>query len=686
MKKSADFLIEIHTEELPPKALLRMAKAFLNEITERLKKSELAFTEAQFFATPRRLAVLVNELTPKQADTQVERKGPAIEAAFDKDGKPTPACAGFARSCGITPEQLITIKNDSGAWVGFKQHVTGKTAQELLPTIVQQALTALPIPKRMRWGSSTVEFIRPVHAVIMLYGSDVIDTEILGCKTGRKTQGHRFLSKGWLEIKKPADYVGVLERNYVLADFDKRKEKIRAAAKTANPQVNIQEDLLDEVTGLVEWPVAICGNFDAAFLTVPQEALISAMQDHQRYFPVVDADGKLLPQFVAISNIESKKVSQVIAGNERVLRARLSDAAFFFEVDKKHSLASRVDNLKNVVFQNKLGTMHDKAVRLSKLAAFIAKKIGSDQVAAKQAGLIAKTDLTTELVGEFPELQGIAGYYYALNDGENPAIARALTEQYMPRFSGDALPATDLGYALAMADRLDTLVGVFGINQPPTGDKDPFGLRRAALGILRILIEKELNLDLRELLEFTAKNYTVKLDNQNVVSDVLNFMLERLKPLYQEQGITADVFAAVFALNITEPYDIHRRIQAVQAFKKLSAAESLSVANKRVSNILAKYESEISSRAIDEKLFESDAERVLATKLKEQQIKIGDLSETAQYQELLSQLSHLREPVDDFFDNVMVMTDDKAKRENRLLLLKQLRELFLHVADIALLQ
>lgn len=686
---NADFLVEIHTEELPPKALQRLGKVFLSEIEDKLRKTDLNFTGSRFFATPRRLAVLINNLAPKQADSEVERKGPAVEAAFDKNGEPTQACIGFARSCNVSPKELMTIKNNTGSWVGFRQKVAGKTVQQLLPSIVQQALAALPIPKRMRWGDKNVEFVRPVHSVIMLYGDEIIDAEILGCKTGRKTRGHRFMSKKeWIEIKKPNTYATQLAKEYVIVDFNERKEKIRLEAQALNSEVNIQENLLDEVTGLVEWPVAICGKFDEKFLAVPQEALISAMQDHQRYFPIVNKSGKLLPQFIAISNIESKDKAHVIAGNERVLRARLSDAAFFFEKDKKQTLESRIPALKNIIFQAKLGTLYDKAERLSHLTMLIADQLGVNTNKAKQLAFLAKTDLTTELVGEFPELQGVAGYYYAyLVDGLNQEDAKALYEQYRPRFANDELPVTLLGKTLAIADRIDTLVGVFGINQQPTGDKDPFGLRRAAIGILRILIEGKHNLDLQELLQSALKKYSsIKLENQHVVEDVLTFMLDRLKPLYLEQGISADVFAAVSALNLTKPYDIHCRIQAVQAFKKLAEAESLSVANKRVSNILSKYDNEISLAAIDEKLFEVDAERVLAAKLKEQQNSAETLSKDAQYQELLSQLAHLREPVDNFFDQVLVMTEDKPRRENRLLLLKQLRELFLHVADIALLQ
>ncbi len=686
MSKHADFLVEIHTEELPPKALLRLAKSFLFEMETRLRKSELQFGETQFFATPRRLAVLVKNLVEKQDDAETERKGPALAAAFDSSGNPTPACVGFARSCNVDPKKLITIKNAAGEWVGFRQKVKGKKVQELLPEMVQQSLAALPIPKRMRWGDNTVEFVRPVHSVILLYGMNVIKATILGCKAGRKTRGHRFHSKKWIDIKKPSDYAETLEKNYVIADFETRKNKIRALATKKNAEVNIREELLEEVTGLVEWPVAFSGNFDKKFLNVPQEALISAMEDHQRYFPVIDKNGKLQSEFVAISNIESKNPKQVITGNERVLRARLSDAAFFFDVDKKLTLESRLENLKHVIFQNKLGTVFEKAERISALAAFIANEIGLNQKLAKRAGLLAKTDLTSELVGEFPELQGIAGYYFAVNDDEDPAVANALREQYRPRFSGDTIPASDMGCVVALSDRIDTLVGVFGINQQPTSEKDPFALRRASLGVLRILIEKKWDLDLRELLQFAVKNYVVKFENPNVVDDVLNFMLERLKNNYQEQGVSSDIFASVHALNISKPYDIHRRIFAVQTFKKLPEADSLSIANKRVNNILSQYKENISLLFVNEQLFENDYEKTLALKLKNQQKNVNVLLEARKYQESLAELAKLREPVDNFFDHVMVMTEEKAVRENRLLLLKQLRELFLQVADIALLQ
>ncbi len=691
--KNNFFLIEILTEELPPKTLQRLAKNFLEEVQIRLTKAELAFSEIQFFVTPRRLALQIKKLAARQPNSTVERKGPSLEAAFDLDGKPTPACVGFARSCGVEPAQLATIKNQQGAWVGFQQAMAGKTAQELLPTIVQQALIALPIAKRMRWGNSTVEFVRPVHSVVMLYGAEIINAEILGKRTGRETQGHRFHSKGKVTITSSARYAKILASKYVLADFSLRAQKIRQQAEDIvkeslgkSAHVLIDEKLLDEVTGLVEWPVAVCGSFEEHFLTVPQEVLISAMQDHQRYFPVVDQHGKLLPHFVAISNIESRDMQRVITGNERVLRARLSDAAFFFEMDKKHNLASRIDGLKNSVFQAKLGSLYDKAQRISQLAIFIANTLSVDSEQAKRAALLSKADLLTDMVGEFPGLQGTAGYYYALHDGEPQAVADAINEQYMPRFSGDSLPETKLGCVLAMADRIDTLIGIFGINQAPTGDKDPFGLRRAALGVLRILIEKKLNLDLKELLQQGLDGYAGRLINHNVIEQVLNFMQERLKFWCQEQATTADVFAAVAALGITKPYDMYRRIQAVQAFKKLPEAESLSVANKRVSNILAKYSNEISAKRIDENLFEHDIEKIMVARLNEKNDLIVLLSQSANYAEILAQLANLRKPVDDFFDKVLVMADDKAVRENRLLMLKKLRELFLRVADIALLQ
>ncbi|MCD6039289.1 MAG: Glycyl-tRNA synthetase beta subunit [Gammaproteobacteria bacterium] len=689
----ADFLVEIHTEELPPKLLQCLASHFSQEIQSGLIKEKLSFTAAQYYATPRRLAVLVKKLSAQQPDIEIERKGPALAAAYDPQGKPTQACLGFARSCGVAPEALLTIKNKQGEWVGLRQSIPGKTVQELLPVLVTQAVAALPCPKRMRWGDNQVEFIRPVHSIILLYGKEIIPAEILGTSSDRKTRGHRFHSKGWTTILSPASYSTTLAKKYVLVDFNERKEKIRQqitqlVSESLGSQAHamIEEELLDEVTGLVEWPVALCGSFDASFLAVPQEALISAMQDHQRYFPILDEHNQLLPYFITISNIESKNAKQVIIGNERVLRARLSDAAFFFMVDKKQKLANRVESLKNIIFQNKLGTLYDKSKRVAQLAATIAGYLGIDIQAAKHAGSLAKADLTTQLVSEFPELQGTAGYYYALHDGEPEIIAKAIKEHYFPRFSGDVLPTSSLSCALAIADRIDTLVGIFGIQEAPTGDKDPFGLRRAALGVLRIIIERKINLDIRELLQAAIQNYSIKLQNADTMKQVLQFIFDRLKPWYQEQGIATDVFSAVAALRITAPYDFHCRIQAVQAFQKLPEAQALSAANKRVSHILDKYTQEITAKIVDVALFEQEAEKILAEKLQELDRTIPLLAQSENYPSVLIQLATLREPVDIFFDKVMVMTDDKKCRENRLLLLKNLRRLFLYVADVALLQ
>jgi glycyl-tRNA synthetase beta chain len=691
-----DFLVEIHTEELPPKSLYTLATYFSKEIQARLTKEGFFYGEVKFFATPRRLAVLIKNLQNKQADTQIERKGPALVAAYDASGSPTPACVGFARSCNVSTDELFTIKNSQGEWVGYIQKVLGKTIQEIAPVIVTQALAALPVAKKMRWGNTSVEFVRPIHSVILLYGKEIISATILGVETNRKTRGHRFHSKDWITITEPINYEKKLAEHFVLADFEMRKEKIRQQiidcvnhAVGEEAHAVIQEELLDEVTSLVEWPVALCGQFDQRFLAVPQEALISSMQDHQRYFPVVDLQNKLLPYFITISHIESKDPTRIIRGNERVLCARLSDAAFFFTVDKKQKLIDRVDALKNSVFQNKLGTLYDKAERIALLTAKIASHIKIDEAIAKRAGLLAKADLTTQLVGEFPELQGTAGYYYALHDGEPETLANALREHYLPRFSGDALPTTLLGCAVALSDRLDTLVGVFGIQQAPTGDKDPFGLRRAALGILRILIEKELNFDLKELLQAALKNYhlvKLELEDTELIQTILSFMMERLKPWYQEQNISSDIFAAVTALNITKPYDIHRRIKALQLFKKSPEAEALSIANKRISQILNKYTEKMTIQSVNPDLFKQEAERLLAKKIQELDAEIAVLKKSENYSGMLIALAKLREPIDLFFDKVMVMVDDKTQRENRLLLLKKLRELFLSVADMALLQ
>jgi glycyl-tRNA synthetase beta chain len=716
MNKQDDFLVEVQTEELPPKSLLALGKAFSKQIQEQLQKSELTYQKIKFFATPRRLAILITQLLANQPNQMIERRGPARLAAFDLEGRPTRACIGFARSCEVAPEALITIKNSQGEWVGYHQIIPGKSVAELMPVLVEQALINLPMPKRMRWGSGNTSFIRPIHSIVMLYGDQVIEGMILGFNTGRVTHGHRFLAPGAITIPHAAAYESLLAtEGFVIADFELRREKIKEQAvqilkdkiATAGKVVfSTQADdleLLNEVTGLVEWPIALCGQIDPQFLAMPKEVLVSSMQDHQRYFPVVDSQSqdKLLPYFVMISNVPALEENRVIQGNERVLRARLADAAFFYDADKKENLEHRIDHLKGIIFQARLGTLYDKAERLSKLAAMVAitMKINSikalrekmlvetEAIYASRAGWLAKTDLTTHMVSEFPELQGIMGYYYALHDEESESVAIALKEQYMPRFSGDHLPNHSVGQALALADRIDTLVGAFGINQQPTGDKDPYGLRRAAVGIIRILIENKIDMDLNEAIAFAISCYTFKLDNKETMLHILNFILERLRSWYIEQKhVSADVFASVAALNITNPLDIDRRIQAVRAFKNLAEAKALSIANKRVSNILAKYEEVIEHKEINHDFFESLPEKELARQLEEKSKAIEHLYPLQKYENILIQLAELHQPIDDFFEQVMVMTEDKLRRENRILLLQHLRKLFTKVADIALLQ
>jgi glycyl-tRNA synthetase beta chain len=684
-----DFLVEIQTEELPPKSLLTLAEAFRLQLVAQLEKANLAFKASHYFATPRRLAVYVTELAATQPDQVVERKGPALAVAFDANGNPSPACVGFAKSCGVTAKELQTIKTEQGEWVGFQQQVQGKSVIELLPAMVEQALAALPISKRMRWGASDVQFVRPVHSVIMLYGDTIVPANILGCAAGRTTSGHRFHATEIIPIPHAAEYEELLKtKGHVIVDVEKRRELIKQLAHDCMNGVDLSDtELLNEVTGLVEWPVAFCGTFDNEFLQLPREILITSMKDHQRYFPVINPNDTttLLPHFVTISNIYSKDPERVVHGNERVLRARLSDAAFFYAEDKKESLTKRIDRLKGIVFQAKLGTLYDKAERVSQLAVFIADQIGADTGHTKAAAMLAKTDLTTNLVGEFPELQGVMGSYYAAHDGLSNDIVVAMREQYLPRFAGDSLPVSRVGLALALADRIDTLVGAFSINQIPTGDKDPYGLRRAALGVLRIIIETKLDLDLKVLIANALTHFPATSENKAMTSQIVTFMQERLRAWYQDQGITPDVFAAVAALNITNPLDADERIKAVQAFKKLTEAGALSAANKRVSNILAK-ETVMSDGLIQSVLFEHDAERVLAEQVDKQHKTIATLVAAKRYDQVLLQLSTLRQPVDDFFDQVMVMTDDKPKRDNRILLLNKLRGLFLQVADIALLQ
>jgi len=681
-----DFFVEIGTEELPPKALKTLATAFADNLKAELAKLELSHADVQWYAAPRRLAVRINELAAQQADKVVEKRGPALSAAYDAEGKPTKAAQGWAAGCGITVEQAEKLETDKGAWLLHKAQVIGAASVSLLPDVVSQALAKLPIAKPMRWGNSTAEFIRPVHTIVMLYGKDVVPATILGRTSGNQTHGHRFHAPGKVTINHADNYLAVLRDAHVVADFAERKafiaDGVAKVAAELNGKALMDDALLEEVTSLVEWPVVLVGSFEQSFLQVPAEPLISTMKDNQKYFPLLDQHGKLLNKFIFVTNIASKDPQQIIGGNEKVVRPRLSDAQFFFNTDRKSKLADRLESLKTVLFQQQLGTLAEKSERISKVAGFIAAKIGAEQHAAERAGLLSKTDLMTNMVGEFPEVQGIMGMHYARLDGEDEAVALALNEQYMPRFAGDELPSRLEGAAVAIADKLDTLVGIFGIGQAPKGDKDPFALRRAAIGALRIMVEKQLPLDLVDAIAFSQQTFGSKLSNANVAADVLDFMLGRFRAWYQDEGYRVDVIQAVLARRPTNPSDFDRRVKAVAAFRKLDAAEALAGANKRVANILAKVEGHIPD-VVDAGLLQEEAEQALHSAISAEQLyQAGQHG----YAESLAHLASMREVIDQFFDKVMVNADDGGVRANRQALLKQLRELFLQVADISVLQ
>ena len=685
-----DFLFELGTEELPPKALKSLSQALEKEVVNGLKElfgkqaaDVFSDTTVNSYAAPRRLAIVINNLADEVPSSTFMMQGPPARIAFDADGNPTKALEGFARKCSTTVDQL----EDVDGKMSFRQELPAKAISKELPSIVEQALSKLPIPKRMRWGDSRTEFVRPVKWLVMLLGDEVIDCEILGLKSGRVTRGHRFHYNQEIELNNANEYLENLESvGKVMADFEERREKIRAQVIAEGELIHgiaqIDEDLLDEVTGLNEWPVALTGRFDQRFLDVPSQALISSMKEHQKYFHVMDNSGKLMPFFITIANIESTDPQQVIHGNEKVIRPRLADAAFFFETDKKRTLESRIDDLNNIVFQKDLGTLHDKAVRVAALAKHIAATLGQDESKAERAAMLAKTDLMTDMVFEFPDLQGLMGYHYALNDGEDEGVALAQNEQYMPRFAGDVLPESEPGIAVALADRLDTLTGLFGINQPPTGSKDPFALRRASLGILRIIVERKLDLDLADLIQVAADNHNDLPARKGIETKVTDFMLERFRAWYDDEGIAVEVYLAVHALKPTKPLEFDQRVQAVSHFRTLSEAQALAAANKRVSNILSKQDGEVGD-SVSEALLQEDAEKALAKAVAAKQSELAPLVAAGDFKSVLEQLAELRPTVDTFFDDVMVMADDESVRNNRLALLKQLRNLFLGVADIS---
>mgnify|MGYP000998217169 FL=1 len=684
-----NFLVEIGTEELPPKALKTLATSFADNVEAELNQAGLTFDKIEWFAAPRRLAVKVLNLATQQPSKEIEKRGPAVSAAFDSEGKPTKAAEGWARGCGISVEQAERIATDKGEWLVHRAKIEGQPTKNLLNDIVANALAKLPIPKPMRWADKTVQFIRPVHTVTMLLGDELIEGEILGVASARTIRGHRFLGEKEFEIQHADQYPQLLrEKGSVVADFNERKTEIlsksQAKATALGGVADIEESLLEEVTSLVEYPNVLAAKFEERFLAVPAEALVYTMKGDQKYFPIYDKDGKLLPHFIFVSNINPEDPTAIIEGNEKVVRPRLTDAEFFFKTDLKQKLVDRLPRLETVLFQQQLGTLKDKTDRIEQLAGEIAKQIGADEAKAKRAGLLSKCDLMTNMVFEFTDTQGVMGMHYARHDGEDEEVAVALNEQYMPRFAGDELPKSLVASAVALADKFDTLTGIFGIGQAPKGSADPFALRRAALGALRIIVEKNLPLDLEDLVKKSAALFGDKLTNQNVVADVVDFMLGRFRAWYQDEGIAVDVIQAVLARRPTRPADFDARVRAVSHFRTLDSAEALAAANKRVANILAKAEGDIG--AIDVALCVEPAEQVLAQSVLSLAKEVQPLIAQGEYTAVLDKLAGLRQPVDNFFDNVMVNAEDAKLRQNRLAILNTLQGLFLQVADISLLQ
>jgi len=686
-------LIELGTEELPPKSLKTLAIAFFDSIRTQLNDHDLAYVDIKWFATPRRLAVQVIELTDKQADKEVEKRGPAVNVAFDDEGQPSKAAMGWARSNGITVEQAERLITPKGEWLLHKAIVPGKTIAELIPNMVTTALNKLPIAKPMRWGAERIQFLRPVHTLTMMYGERIITGSALGVNSSNQVQGHRFHHQGLITINHANDYQTELAKAFVEVDYQARQEKIIAQIKTVADDISavalIDDELLEEVTSLVEWPVTLVGTFDEDFLNVPAEPLIYSMKDHQKYFPVTNSAGELVNKFIFVANIESKDPQQVIFGNEKVIRPRLADAEFFFKTDKKQTLASRLEKLESVLFQKQLGTLKVKSERIATLSMVIAEQLGENAEQAYRAGLLSKTDLLSDMVQEFPQVQGTMGKYYAINDGEDSVVAQALEDQYRPRYAGDSLPEANIGCAVAISDKIDSLVGIFGINQPPKGDKDPFALRRAAIGVIRIIIEKQLNLDLyvliRESIALFGGIAGNKLSNEDTADNVLDFIMGRFRAFYQEQGISVDVIQAVLAKKPSAPLDFEKRIKAVSFFGNLPEAATLAAANKRVGNILAKFDGELYD-AFKAELATEQAEKDLAQTFQRISLEVAPLMAARNYQAALTELAALKTPIDTFFDSVMVMTDDEAVKVNRLTLLNEIRNSFFAIADISVLQ
>ncbi|MBA2709278.1 MAG: glycine--tRNA ligase subunit beta [Tatlockia sp.] len=684
-----DFLFELGCEELPSGSVSVLAEALASNLTAAFNKAQISYGELRTFATPRRLGIYIKDLAEKQPGQTQIRRGPSLIAAYDSQGQPTPALLGFAKSCNVAPEELTRSKSDKGDWLVHQVSTQGANTAELLGDILNQALATLPIVRQMRWGTGEFEFVRPVHWALLLLDENLIDAEILGVKTNRYSYGHRFHHPQAIEISKAEHYESLLKEAFVIANFKERRalivEQVEQLASQKEANAIMPEALIDEVTSIVEWPQALTANFEESFLSVPAEALIASMQSHQKCFALQNNKGQLLAHFITVANINSSNSQQVIAGNEKVMRARLSDAAFFFNLDKKQPLTSYLDATEKVVFQVKLGSLKEKTNRLQSLMELLAEALDVDKEQAGRAALLSKCDLLTGMVGEFPELQGLMGYYYALNDGEAKSVALALNEQYMPRFAADKLPETNLGLALSLSDRLDTLVGIFAIGQKPSGVKDPFKLRRHALAVVRLLLASPKPLYLSKLIAETHKIYSEKLGLQTepLVAELKPFILDRMQSYYQGIGFGTDLVSAVKARQDDCLYDFDKRIHALSSFVKLSEATALSAACKRVNNILQQAEKFVETDQIDENLLQEGSEKALFTHLHAIEQLIKPLYEKGDYEKILSQLASLREPVDAFFENVMVMIDNHSVKKNRLLLLARLQSLLQGVADIS---
>ena len=672
--KTHDFLLELGTEELPPKLLLKLSNSLKDNFEQELNKLNLNFNNTKAFATPRRLAISISELQSKQQDQVIEKKGPSTQS-------PEMAINGFAKSCGVSVDELEKKELAGKEYFFYSKEEPGQSIKDLLPSIIEKSIKDIPITRSMKWGDSDYSFVRPVHWLVVMLDKDVVNANIMGLKSGRESKGLRF-QDSILKFSHANEYENLMsQKAQILVDFNKRKELIRdqilSVAKTNNAEVVIDESLLDEVCALVEYPRAFSGSFDKKFLDIPQEAIISAMKSHQKYFHLVDSKEKLLPLFISVANIESSNIQAIIDGNERVIHPRLADSEFFWNQDKAIKLEERLTGLDSVMFMKSLGSMGQKAKRIEKLSSNISDLAGFDKEIAQRAGLLSKTDLLSEMVGEFADLQGIMGGYYALNDGESKEVSVAIREHYQPRFAGDSLPSTDAGIAVSLADKMDTLTGIYGIGQGPTGSKDPYALRRTALGMLRILLEAKIELNLKSLIDFSLSLHLKEVDRK-CAGDIYNFMMDRLKAYYRDANIDTNIYEAVLAVSPDSPLDFHYRIDALNEFTQSADSKSLIEANKRIANILKDSDEKLEE--LNSNMLLEDSEKIL---YKATESLTKELSGSKNYKEIMKSLLNLKDSIDSFFDNVMVNAEDDKVKSSRLALIRRVRHLFLSVADIS---